>query len=134
MIMQDVEAGIAILGAVRALGITVAIDDFGTGFSSLGYLAKLPIDTVKIDRSFINELTLTAQGSTLVTTIINLGHALKLNVVAEGVETGQQRQLLFLLGCDEMQGFLFSKAVPVADFEARFLVVREVEPAGVASR
>jgi diguanylate cyclase (GGDEF)-like protein len=134
MIMQDVEAGIAILGAVRALGITVAIDDFGTGFSSLGYLAKLPIDTVKIDRSFINELTLTAQGSTLVTTIINLAHALKLKVVAEGVETEQQRQLLFLLGCDEMQGFLFSKAVPTADFEDRFLVVREVEPAGVASR
>jgi diguanylate cyclase (GGDEF)-like protein len=125
MVMHDVAGGIAILDALRAMGITVAIDDFGTGFSSLGYLAKLPIDTLKIDRSFINEMTLSADGNSLVTTIIQLARALRLKVVAEGVETAEQRQLLYLLGCDEMQGFLFSKAVPSAEFEAKFLAKRE---------
>jgi EAL domain-containing protein (putative c-di-GMP-specific phosphodiesterase class I) len=139
MIMQDVEDGIAILKAVRALGLTVAIDDFGTGYSSLGYLAKLPIDVLKIDRSFVNDIALTPEGMTLVSTIINLAHSLKLKVVAEGVETQEQRQLLTLMACDEMQGFLFSKAVPAAAFEAAFLepsgpvaakVPRAVSPAG----
>jgi EAL domain-containing protein (putative c-di-GMP-specific phosphodiesterase class I) len=123
-----VDAGIATLKAVRTLGLTVAIDDFGTGYSSLGYLARLPIDTLKIDRSFVNDIALTPDGMTLVSTIIKLAHSLKLGVVAEGVETEEQRRLLDLMGCDEMQGFLFSKAVPAADFEAAFL-----EPAGEAA-
>ena len=120
LIMQDIEHSTTSLGAVRALGITVAIDDFGTGFSSLNYLSKLPVDTLKIDRSFIIEMDKPA-GLALVTTIIVMAHALKLRVVAEGVETDQQMRQLLSLNCDEMQGFLFSKPVPAEIFEARFL-------------
>jgi diguanylate cyclase (GGDEF)-like protein len=122
LIMEDVKRGIRSLNAIRALGLTIAIDDFGTGFSSLSYLSKLPVDTLKIDRSFIMEMTVTSEGLALVSTIINLAHALKLKVVAEGVETEEQARLLRLLNCDEMQGYLFSKPVTAAQFEARFLV------------
>ena len=103
------------------MGVTVAIDDFGTGFSSLSYLAKLPVDTLKIDRSFVIDMTTGPQGLALVSTIINLAHSMNLKVVAEGVETEEQSQLLRLLRCDEMQGFLFSKPVPRDLFEARLL-------------
>jgi diguanylate cyclase (GGDEF)-like protein len=122
MIMEDVKHSISSLVALRALGLTVAIDDFGTGFSSLSYLSKLPVDTLKIDRSFVSDMTLSPQGLALVSTIINLAHALKLKVVAEGVETEEQARLLRLLNCDEMQGYLFSKPVPADQFEALFLV------------
>jgi diguanylate cyclase (GGDEF)-like protein/PAS domain S-box-containing protein len=121
LIMEDVKHSIATLQAIRAMGVTIAIDDFGTGFSSLAYLAKLPVDTLKIDRSFVVNMTTGPQGLALVSTIISLAHALKLKVVAEGVETEEQASLLRLLNCDEMQGFLFSKAVPVAIFETSFL-------------
>ena len=120
LIMQDVEHSIASLEAIRALGMTIAIDDFGTGFSSLNYLSKLPVDTLKIDRSFVIEMD-KPEGLALVTTIIVMAHALKLKVVAEGVETEQQMRQLLSLNCDEMQGFLFSKPVPAEIFEARFL-------------
>jgi len=99
----------------------VAIDDFGTGFSSLGYLAKLPIDILKIDRSFVSEMTQSQGGLALVSTIITLAHSLKLNVVGEGVETDEQTRLLRLLNCDQIQGFVFSRPVPVDVFEASFL-------------
>jgi diguanylate cyclase (GGDEF)-like protein len=121
MIMEDVKQSIASLQAIRALGVRIAIDDFGTGFSSLGYLSKLPVDTLKIDRSFVTGMTAGPQGLALVSTIINLAHSLKLKVVAEGVETEEQSRLLRLLRCDEMQGFLFSKPVPSEIFEAKFL-------------
>jgi diguanylate cyclase (GGDEF)-like protein/PAS domain S-box-containing protein len=121
VIMEDVKHSIASLKAIRALGVTIAIDDFGTGFSSLSYLAKLPVDTLKIDRSFVIEMTGAPEGLALVSTIINLAHSLKLKVVAEGVETEDQSRLLRLLKCDEMQGFLFSKPVPREIFEAKFL-------------
>jgi diguanylate cyclase (GGDEF)-like protein/PAS domain S-box-containing protein len=121
VLMEDVKRSIASLQAVRDMGVSIAIDDFGTGFSSLAYLAKLPVDTLKIDRSFVVEMTTGAQGLALVSTIVNLAHALKLNVVAEGVETEEQSRLLGLLGCDEMQGFLISKAVPSETFEAKYL-------------
>ena len=122
VIMADIRHSIAGLQAIRAMGVSIAIDDFGTGFSSLSYLAKLPVDTLKIDRSFVTDMTATPQGLALVSTIINLAHALKLKVVAEGVETDEQSHLLRLLNCDEMQGFLFSRAVPCEIFEASFLV------------
>jgi len=118
-----VKHSIATLQAVREMGVTIAIDDFGTGFSSLSYLAKLPVDTVKIDRSFVVDMTAGPEGLALVSTIINLAHSLKLKVVAEGVETKDQSRLLRLLDCDEMQGFLFSKAIPDDAFEAAFLTV-----------
>jgi diguanylate cyclase (GGDEF)-like protein len=122
MIMEDVSQGVASLTAIRNLGVSIAIDDFGTGFSSLGYLAKLPIDTLKVDRSFVVDMTTGPKGLALVSTIINLAHSLKLKVVGEGVETEEQARLLRLLGCDEMQGYLFSKPVPADVFEAKFLV------------
>ena len=121
LIMQDVNNSIVSLLAIRALGVTIAIDDFGTGFSSLSYLAKLPVDTLKIDRSFVTEMVSGAGGLTLVSVIINLAHELKLNTVAEGVETEEQLRQLRLLGCDEMQGYLFGKPVPVDIFEQKYM-------------
>ncbi|MHB1083527.1 MAG: sensor domain-containing phosphodiesterase [Thiobacillus sp.] len=121
VIMANVEHNITSLQAIRAMGITIAIDDFGTGFSSLSYLARLPVDTLKIDRSFVIEMTAGPDGLALVSTIINLAHAMKLKVVAEGVETEEQSRMLHLLNCNEIQGFLFSPAVPAELFETRFL-------------
>ncbi|MGV8922600.1 MAG: EAL domain-containing protein [Thermomonas sp.] len=122
LIMEDVGQNIAILKTLRAMGITVAIDDFGTGYSSLSHLARLPVDTLKIDRCFVTDMAISSEGLALVSTVITLAHSMKLKVVAEGVETEEQKRLLQLLGCDEMQGFLYSKAVPADEFEARFLM------------
>ncbi|MDP2680670.1 MAG: EAL domain-containing protein, partial [Rhodoferax sp.] len=126
LIMEDVKHSIAILQEIRAMGITVAIDDFGTGYSSLSYLAKLPVDTLKIDRSFVIEMN-APEGLALVSTIITLAHSLNLKVVAEGVETEEQSNLLISLNCNEMQGFLVSKPVPSDIFETKFLAL---PPAG----
>jgi diguanylate cyclase (GGDEF)-like protein len=121
LIMENVEHSIVSLLAIRALGITIAIDDFGTGFSSLSYLSKLPVDTLKIDRSFVVDMTAGSAGTTLVSAIIDLAHAMRLKVVAEGVETEEQLRQLRLLHCDEMQGYLFGKPVPCAIFEQKYL-------------
>jgi diguanylate cyclase (GGDEF)-like protein len=121
LLMEDVQHSIASLRALRDMGICVAIDDFGTGFSSLAYLSKFPVDTLKIDRSFVIEMTESAPGLALVSTIIKLAHALKLKVVAEGVESEAQARLLRELDCDEMQGYLFSRPVRGAVFAANFL-------------
>jgi diguanylate cyclase (GGDEF)-like protein len=123
LIMQDVNHSISSLRAIRALGVTIAIDDFGTGFSSLNYLTKLPVDTLKIDRSFVVEMAAATSGLTLVSVIINLAQALKLNTVAEGVETDAQLRQLQSLGCDEMQGYLFGKPVPVESFEQQYMSI-----------
>ena len=121
MIMEDVEHGIDTLRAIRALGVHIALDDFGTGFSSLSHLSRLPLDVLKVDRSFVYNMTTGPDGFSVVSNIITLAHSLKLSVVAEGVETEEQERLLRSLKCDEMQGFLFSKPVPIDVFEARFL-------------
>jgi diguanylate cyclase (GGDEF)-like protein/PAS domain S-box-containing protein len=121
LIMADVMRSTASLQKIRSMGITVAIDDFGTGFSSLSYLAKLPINTLKIDRSFIVEMNSTPEATALVTMIINLAHSLRLKVVAEGVETAEQSIVLRELDCDQMQGYLYSKPLPEELFTARFL-------------
>jgi diguanylate cyclase (GGDEF)-like protein/PAS domain S-box-containing protein len=121
LIMEDIQHNIGCLRAIRAMGVTIAIDDFGTGFSSLSYLAKLPVHTLKIDRSFITDMTGGPQGIVLVSTIIKLGHSLKLKVVAEGVETERQSSLLHAMKCDEMQGFLFCSPVSREIFEERYL-------------
>jgi EAL domain-containing protein (putative c-di-GMP-specific phosphodiesterase class I) len=113
LVMQDIESNIVKLNAARALGIRIAIDDFGTGYSSLAYLAKLPVETLKIDRAFIRTMLDDANSSTLVQTMISLAHSLHLKVVAEGVETQEQENMLRLLRCDEMQGFVFSKPLPL---------------------
>ena len=121
LIMEDVKYSVATLQAIRAMGVRIAIDDFGTGFSSLSYLSKLPVDTLKIDRSFVIDMANGEDGLTLVSVIINLAHALKLKVVAEGVETDEQLRQLRSLNCDEMQGYLFGKPVPSDVFERQYL-------------
>ena len=121
LIMKDVKHNIASLQAIRALGVSIAVDDFDTGYSSLAHLSRLPIDTLKIDRAFVIDMTTGPTGLTLVSTIINLAHSLKLKVVAEGVETAEQSRLLLLLNCDEIQGYLFSKPVPEEIFVEKFL-------------
>ena len=112
LLMDDIQSNIEKLQAVRGLGISLAIDDFGTGYSSLSYLAKLPVQALKIDRSFIVAMHDDANAMTLVSTIISLAHSLRLKVVAEGVETEEQAKILRLLRCDEMQGYLISKPMP----------------------
>lgn len=118
LLMSDVEANIAKLTRIRELGVSIAIDDFGTGYSSLGYLAKLPVETLKIDRSFILAMLDDPTAMTLVSTIISLAHALKLEVVAEGVESEEQAKLLRLLRCEQMQGYLVSKPLSFDDMTA----------------
>jgi diguanylate cyclase (GGDEF)-like protein len=120
LIMEDLERNIPKLAALRSLGVNVTVDDFGTGYSSLSYLAKLPVNALKIDRSFIVEMTKGPEGMAIVSTIIGLAHSLRLAVVAEGVDTGEQARLLRLMRCDELQGFLFSPALPSGAF-ARLL-------------
>ncbi len=116
--MQDVEASIRKLRDLREAGLQIALDDFGTGHSSLAYLSRLPINTVKIDRSFVHGMVEKVEDTSIVTAIISLGQALKLSVVAEGVETEEQARLLHLLRCDQMQGYLFSPPVPTSQIEA----------------
>jgi len=111
LLMEDIEESIRKLGAIKETGACIALDDFGTGHSSLAYLSRLPIDTVKIDRSFIRSMTENADATSIVSTIISLAKALRHKVVAEGVETEEQARLLRLLRCDQMQGYLFSPPV-----------------------
>jgi diguanylate cyclase (GGDEF)-like protein len=117
MLMEDIEGSIVKLKAMRALGINVAVDDFGTGYSSLSYLARLPITSLKIDRSFVIQMPKSPEQMAIVSTVISLARALNLKVVAEGVETDEQANLLRLLRCDEVQGYLFGRPVPAADLE-----------------
>jgi diguanylate cyclase (GGDEF)-like protein/PAS domain S-box-containing protein len=112
VIMTDVDRKISVLDELRRLGVRIAIDDFGTGYSSLAYISRLPITSLKIDRAFVTDMTASAQGYILVSSIIALAHALGLKVVAEGVETEEQAHLLHLLHCDEAQGYLFSRPLP----------------------
>ena len=120
-VMEHVKHNVDSLDAFRAMGIRLAIDRFGTGFSSLSYLSRLPVDTLKIDRAFVVDMTSGPQGLSLISTIINLARSLRLRIVAVGVETEEQSRLLRLLSCDEMQGYLFSRAVPREVFAANYL-------------
>lgn len=116
--MADPDANIATLRTLRELGLTVAMDDFGTGYSSLAYLARLPLNVVKIDRSFIIGMADNADTMNIVSSIVTLAHSMNLRVVAEGVDAPEQLQLLRALRCDEIQGYLFSKPLPAAEFAA----------------
>ncbi len=118
LIMEDIQRNIEKLISVRGLGVKIAIDDFGTGYSSLAYLARLPVETLKIDRSFIITMLKDPNTMTLVQTMITLAHSLRLKVVAEGVETEEQANVLRLLRCDQMQGYLFSKPLPLEELTA----------------
>lgn len=113
--MQAEEEVLAILSDLRALGIQIAIDDFGTGYSSLSYLKRFPINKLKIDRSFVNDLGQGLHDDSLLQAIIGMGHSLKLTVIAEGVETQAQTDILKLNGCDEVQGYFFGRPMSAAD-------------------
>jgi EAL domain-containing protein (putative c-di-GMP-specific phosphodiesterase class I) len=104
--------------ALRGLGVRLSIDDFGTGYSSLGYLRRYPVDTVKVDRSFVDGLGAESEDSAIVAAVVGLGHALGLNVVAEGVESEMQLAELVSLGCDRAQGFWFARPQPPDVFAA----------------
>jgi diguanylate cyclase (GGDEF)-like protein/PAS domain S-box-containing protein len=112
VIMTDIESNIDRLRRIADAGVTIAIDDFGTGYSSLRYLAQLPVNALKIDRSFISRMTTDAASMTLVSTIIALAHSFNLSVVAEGVDSDQQAEHLRLMKCNSMQGYLYSKPLP----------------------
>lgn len=115
LFVNHVESNIEKLRALRALGVGIAIDDFGTGYSCLGYLAKMPLSALKIDRTFTAAMLDDPSVTTLVSTIITLAHSLKLKVVAEGVESEEQAKILRLLRCDQMQGYLISQPLTAAE-------------------
>ena len=117
MVMTDVDNAITILRNLKHLGVQIAIDDFGTGYSSLSYLRRFPIDVLKIDQSFVRDITLEADDAAIVVSIISLAHSLRLTVIAEGVETEDQLAFLRQHGCDEAQGYLFSRPVGALEFE-----------------
>jgi diguanylate cyclase (GGDEF)-like protein/PAS domain S-box-containing protein len=116
VLMKRAAAAASILQALRAKGVQIAVDDFGTGYSSLSYLQKFPVDALKIDQSFIRQISAAGDDTTLVTAVIGMAHSLKLRVVAEGVETLQELTFLRANQCDEAQGYYFSRPVPPAEF------------------
>jgi len=126
-LMGDPEESVLILEQLSKMGVLVSVDDFGTGYSSMSYLRRFPIDKLKIDRSFIKELSSRPDDASIVRAIVSLAHSLRLKVVAEGVETPEQLALLKSLGCDQYQGYHYSAAVPAADFA---LMARAAESGG----
>ncbi len=118
VVMENLTENVSKLRALREMGVRIAVDDFGTGYSSLSYIARLPVDVLKIDRSFITNMTTDRYSRTIVATVISLAEALDLKVVAEGVETEAQAMLLHSLKCDEMQGEITGMAMPSAEIEA----------------
>ncbi|KIL96966.1 diguanylate cyclase/phosphodiesterase (GGDEF & EAL domains) with PAS/PAC sensor(s) [Paramagnetospirillum magnetotacticum MS-1] len=125
VLMQRVDEVVGVLKALRAMGVRISIDDFGTGYSSLSYLKRMPIDALKVDRSFVNDIfdgqsKVTEDGAEIVSTIINLAHNLKLKAIAEGVETPEQAEFLRSKGCDEVQGYLISRPVSGEDLISLF--------------
>jgi diguanylate cyclase (GGDEF)-like protein/PAS domain S-box-containing protein len=126
--MDNAEQVLSTLRRLKNLGVRITMDDFGTGYSSLGYLKRFPLDTLKIDRSFVREMVADRKDGAVVRAVIDLAHGIGLRVIAEGVETEEQRGILRSLGCDGMQGFLFSRPVAAADLPA-VLLGRRAEPA-----
>src|SRR5213076_666848 len=118
MMLRDVEAVSETMARLKELGVKIAIDDFGTGYSSLSYLKRLPIDTLKLDRSFVNGATTDPDDAALVMAVITLAHNLRLKVIAEGVETEEHLRFLRLLRCDGGQGYLFGKPMPAEVFRS----------------
>jgi EAL domain-containing protein (putative c-di-GMP-specific phosphodiesterase class I) len=117
MVMRKPEEAAAVLAKLKAMGIAIAIDDFGTGYSSLSYLKRFPLDYLKIDQSFIRGVPSDIEDAVIVRTIIGMAKSLKLRLIAEGVESADQRRFLLQQGCDEAQGYLFSRPVPAAELE-----------------
>jgi len=126
-VMGDADAALEVLLELKSLGVQLSIDDFGTGYSSLAYLRRLPLDELKIDRSFISDMLTGRAGHTIVASCVNLGHALDLRVVAEGIETVEQRAALANLGCDIGQGYLLARPATAEDVGRR--LSRNIQPA-----
>ena len=124
-VMTDPEESVAILEQVSAMGVLVSVDDFGTGYSSMSYLRRFPIDKLKIDRVFINDIASRPADASIVRAIVSLAHSLNLKVVAEGVETAEQLDFLRAAGCDEYQGYHFSRPLPADDFQR---LIRDSRP------
>ena len=118
MLLDRIEHIIATMTALKAVGIRFSLDDFGTGYSSLQYLKKLPLDQIKIDQSFLRDVVTGSIDRAIVRTIITMGHSLGLDVIAEGVDATEQQQFLLDNGCSHYQGYLFSRPVPIDEFEA----------------
>jgi diguanylate cyclase (GGDEF)-like protein len=129
-LVSDMDRARLVCARLKELGCRVAIDDFGTGYSSLMYLSRLPVDRLKIDRSFVHAMATDPHSSTIVSAVISLGHSLGMDVLAEGVETEAELAALGAMGCDQAQGFIFSRAVPAAEL----LRQREGERRPVAGR
>jgi EAL domain-containing protein (putative c-di-GMP-specific phosphodiesterase class I) len=119
-LMKDAASALLVLRALKDLGVLLAIDDFGTGYSSLSYLQRFPLDILKVDSNFVEDLGVSGEDEEIVSAVINLAHVLGLKVVAEGVETEQQLDVLRSLNCDFAQGYLFSRPLPAADLVATF--------------
>ena len=115
--MQKASDAIVTLEQIAQMGVNISVDDFGTGYSSLSYLKRFPIHTLKIDRSFIRDISEDAEGAAIVSAIIAMAHNLRLKVVAEGVETKDQLRHLRLLGGDDYQGYYRSRPLPAVEFE-----------------
>ncbi len=133
LFMSDVDLAVELLHGMKALGVTLSIDDFGTGYSSLSYLRRFPIDVLKIDRSFVTDIASDPDDRAIVVSIIALAHNLKLRVIAEGVETAGQLDFLRSHGCDEIQGFYFSRPLPAVQFEQLLRQPTSLALAAVAS-
>ena len=117
--MHDVGASVATLDALRARGVRISLDDFGTGYSSLNYIKRLPVDTVKLDQSFVRHITSDRGDAAIAIAILSLAQSLDLGVIAEGVETREQLDFLQRRGCVAMQGFFFSRPLPAPELELR---------------
>jgi len=116
-VMDSAETAIAMLKRIKATGVKLSIDDFGTGYSSLSYLHRFPIDTLKVDRSFVSTMEQGSENAEIVRTVIALAKALRLDVIAEGIESIHQLQQLRMLGCEFGQGYLFSRPLPVSEID-----------------
>jgi EAL domain-containing protein (putative c-di-GMP-specific phosphodiesterase class I) len=115
-LMQDSKSTALVLSAIKELGVQLALDDFGTGYSSLSYMRRFPIDTLKVDRSFVRDLTMDASDASVVSAVINMGKSLHMRVVAEGVEAPDQLAFLKEHGCSEAQGYYFSRPLKAPEF------------------
>lgn len=118
ILIRNIDTAVKTLSKIKKMGVRISIDDFGTGYSSLSYLKRFPIDVVKIDRSFVNDITENTDDSAIAGAVVAMSHAMNMRVVAEGIETQAQLDHLASIGCDEMQGFFISKPIPADEFEA----------------
>jgi EAL domain-containing protein (putative c-di-GMP-specific phosphodiesterase class I) len=128
VLMNNTEKTVKTLKSLKAMGVRLAIDDFGTGFSSLSYLKRFPLDVLKIDRAFINDITSDPDAAAITLATIEMAHTLKLHVIAEGVETPAQLAFLHEHGCDTYQGYLYSRPVPPEEIPAMLLPKHPADP------